>query len=35
VAPDNSDMVRAAVQIAAIYGMKPASVEQARARFRI
>jgi 3-keto-5-aminohexanoate cleavage enzyme len=35
VARDNSDMVRAAAQIAAIYGMKPATVEEARARFRI
>jgi 3-keto-5-aminohexanoate cleavage enzyme len=35
VARDNSDMVRAAAQIAAIYGMQPASVEEARARFRI
>jgi Fumarylacetoacetate (FAA) hydrolase family len=29
------EMVRAAVQIAAIYGLKPATVEEARARFRI
>ncbi|HEU4625229.1 MAG TPA: 3-keto-5-aminohexanoate cleavage protein [Steroidobacteraceae bacterium] len=35
VARDNSDMVRAAVRIAAMYGMKPATVEEARARFRI
>jgi 3-keto-5-aminohexanoate cleavage enzyme len=35
VARDNSDMVRAAVQIAAIYGLKPATVDEARARFRI
>jgi 3-keto-5-aminohexanoate cleavage enzyme len=35
VARDNSDMVRAAAGIAAIYGMKPATVEEARARFRI
>lgn len=35
VARDNSDMVRAAAQIAAIYGMKPATVDEARARFRI
>jgi 3-keto-5-aminohexanoate cleavage enzyme len=35
VARDNSDMVRAAVQIAALYGMTAASVEEARARFRI
>jgi 3-keto-5-aminohexanoate cleavage enzyme len=34
-AADNSDMVRAAVDIAAIYGMQPASVADARARFRI
>jgi 3-keto-5-aminohexanoate cleavage enzyme len=35
VARDNSDMVRVAAQIAAIYGMKPATVEEARQRFRI
>jgi len=35
VARDNSDMVRAAAQIAAIYGLKPATVEEARQRFRI
>src|SRR3954469_1351411 len=35
IASDNSDMVRAAVDIAAIYGMQPASVAEARARFRI
>ena len=35
VARDNSDMVRAAAEIAAIYGMKPATVEEARDRFRI
>ena len=35
VARDNSDMVRAAAQIAAIYGLKPATVEEARKRFRI
>ena len=35
VAGDNSDMVRAAVTIAAIYGLRPATVEEARARFRI
>jgi 3-keto-5-aminohexanoate cleavage enzyme len=35
VARDNSDMVRAAARIAAIFGMKPATVEEARARFRI
>jgi len=34
-ARDNSDMVRAALRIAAIYGVKPATVEEARARFRI
>lgn len=35
VARDNSEMVRAAAQIAAIYGLKPATVDEARARFRI
>jgi 3-keto-5-aminohexanoate cleavage enzyme len=35
VAKDNAEMVRAAAQIAAIYGMKPATVEEARERFRI
>ena len=35
IAADNSDMVRAAVGIAAIYGMQPAGVADARARFRI
>ena len=35
VARDNSDMVRAAKTIAAIYGLAPATVEEARARFRI
>jgi 3-keto-5-aminohexanoate cleavage enzyme len=35
VAHDNSEMVRAAVSIAALYGLRPASVEEARARFRI
>ena len=35
IARDNSDMVRAAVDLAAIYGMQPASVGEARARFRI
>ncbi|MET0292314.1 MAG: 3-keto-5-aminohexanoate cleavage protein [Steroidobacteraceae bacterium] len=35
VARDNSDMVRAAASIAAIYGLKPATVDDARARFRI
>jgi 3-keto-5-aminohexanoate cleavage enzyme len=34
-ARDNSDMVRAALRIAAIYGLKPATVEEARTRFRI
>jgi len=35
VARDNSEMVRAAVEIAAIYGLRPATVAEARARFRI
>lgn len=35
VARDNSEMVRAAVTIAAIYGLRPATVDEARARFRI
>ena len=35
VARDNTEMVRAAIQIAAIYGLRPATVEEARARFRI
>lgn len=35
VASDNSDMVRAAAKIAAIYGMQPATVEEARRRFRL
>ncbi len=35
VAHHNSDMVRAAVQIAALYGMTPATVAEARERFRI
>lgn len=35
IARHNSDMVKAAVDIAAIYGMQPASVEEARSRFRI
>ncbi len=35
VARDNAEMVRAAVGIAAIYGLEPATVEQARARFGI
>lgn len=35
VAKDNAEMVAAAARIAALYGMMPASVEEARARFRI
>ena len=35
VARDNSDMVRSAVALAAMFGMAPATVEEARARFRI
>ena len=35
VARDNTEMVRAAIQIAAIYGLKPATVAEVRARFRI
>jgi 3-keto-5-aminohexanoate cleavage enzyme len=35
VARDNSEMVRAAAGIAAIYGLSPATVEEARARFGI
>jgi 3-keto-5-aminohexanoate cleavage enzyme len=35
VARDNAEMVRAAIAIAAIYGLEPASVDQARARFGI
>jgi 3-keto-5-aminohexanoate cleavage enzyme len=35
VARDNSDMVRAAAGIAAIYGLKPATVAEARMRFGI
>jgi 3-keto-5-aminohexanoate cleavage enzyme len=35
VAKDNAEMVAAAVRIAALYGMVPASVDEARARFRI
>lgn len=35
VARDNAEMVRAAAAIAAIYGLAPASVDEARARFRI
>jgi len=35
VARDNAEMVRAAAGIAAIYGLQPASVEEARARFGI
>ena len=34
-AKDNEDMVRAAATIAALYGMTPASVGEARARFRL
>ena len=35
VAHDNSDMVRAAATIAALYGMRPATVDEARQRFGI
>lgn len=35
VARDNAEMVQAAARIAAIYGLQPASVEDARARFGI
>jgi len=35
VARDNAEMVRTAAGIAAIYGLEPASVDQARARFGI
>lgn len=35
VARDNAEMVRAAARIAAIFGLQPASVEDARARFGI
>jgi 3-keto-5-aminohexanoate cleavage enzyme len=35
VARDNAEMVRAAAEIAAIYGAEPATVEEARARFGI
>lgn len=35
VARDNAEMVRAAAEIAEIYGLRPASVEDARARFGI
>lgn len=35
VARDNAEMVRAAARIAGIYGLRPASVEEARARFGI
>jgi 3-keto-5-aminohexanoate cleavage enzyme len=35
VARDNAEMVRAAAQIAALYGLTPASVEEARVRFGI
>jgi 3-keto-5-aminohexanoate cleavage enzyme len=35
VARDNADMVRAAASIAALFGMQPATVAEARARFGI
>lgn len=35
VARDNAEMVRAAATIAALYGLQPATVEEARARFSI
>jgi 3-keto-5-aminohexanoate cleavage enzyme len=35
VAKSNTEMVAAAARIAALYGLTPASVEEARARFRI
>ena len=35
VARDNAEMVKAAIDIAALHGLKPASVEEARARFDI
>ena len=35
VARDNAEMVQAAARIAGIYGLRPASVEEARARFGI
>ena len=35
VARDNAEMVRAAAEIAAIYGLQPATVPEARARFGI
>jgi len=35
VARNNTEMVRAAVELAAIFGLKPATVEEARTRFRI
>lgn len=35
IARDNSDLVRAAVDIAKLYGAAPATLEQARERFRI
>jgi 3-keto-5-aminohexanoate cleavage enzyme len=35
VAKDNSEMVTAAARIAAIYGLKPATVDEARVRFGI
>jgi 3-keto-5-aminohexanoate cleavage enzyme len=35
VARDNAEMVRAAAQIAALFGLAPATVEEARARLGI
>ena len=35
VARDNAEMVKAAIDIAALHGLKPANVEEARARFDI
>jgi 3-keto-5-aminohexanoate cleavage enzyme len=35
VARDNAEMVQAAARIAAIYGLRPATVDEARRRFRI
>ena len=34
-APSNTEMVGAAVRLAAVFGLKPATVEEARTRFRI
>lgn len=34
-AANNTEMVRAAVELAALFGLKPATVEEARTRFRI